>query len=305
MIGRLKTQGFTTPKIAELLGRHRSTIWRELKRNATKHDGYYRAEKAVYYTSGRRRRSRRNRRFDQNAFGMVVDYLREKWSPEQISACLKQSGDLLISHETIYRYVWRDRKEGGMLWKCLRRGSPKQKRKRYNAYDSRGRLSGKRSLAQRPNWIDKRKSFGHWEIDTVMGNDDQHCVLTLVERKTGYALVGKLTSRKKDATAKRTIQLIKESGLSFKTITSDNGTEFHAYKDVEEATGTKYYFAQPYHSWERGTNENFNGLLRQYLPKRKSMKRVTQKECEEIAHSLNSRPRKRHNWRTPIEMLPS
>lgn len=304
MIAALKRQGLSTPAIAEQLGRHRSTIWRELKRNATAHDGWYRPAKAVQYTQARRRRSRRNQRFAGASFKLVKEKLKLKWSPEQISGWLAKEGILRMSHETIYRYIWRDRRSGGNLWRYLR-GSLKKKRKRYNAYDSRGRLSGKRHIAQRPNWIEKRKSFGHWEIDTVMGSDDQHCVVTLVERQTGYALVGKLPNRTKLATAKRTIQLMKRSGLLFKTITSDNGTEFHAYKEVEKATGVKFYFARPYHSWERGSNENWNGLLRQYLPKRQSMKALDQRGCTQITKALNERPRKRYNWRTPSEMLPS
>jgi IS30 family transposase len=141
-----------------------------------------------------------------------------------------------------------------------------------------------------------------------MGGVSKDCIVTLVERKSGYVLIGKLRYRTKEALNKRVIKMIRDSGLTFTTITADNGTEFHGYKEIERATGVKFYFARPYHSWERGTDENTNGLIRQYLPKRKSMASITQSQCDNIAHKLNTRPRERHDFRTPIEVcqgLPS
>lgn len=302
MIARLKWQGYSQAEIGRLLGRHRSTISREVRRNATTHDGSYRPSKADRYARVRRSRSRRNLQFGAAQLQPVYELLTQFWSPEQISGWLRKERKLQISHETIYRYVWSDRAEGGTLSQYLR-GSPKQKRKRYRSYDSRGILAGKRSIEHRPESIENRSSFGHWEIDTVMGSGDQHCLVTLVERSTGYVLIGKLRNRTSGETAKRTIHLIRNSGLKFKTITSDNGTEFHSYKEVEQATGVKYYFAHPYHSWERGSNENVNGLIRQYAPKRHSMKQLTQWGCRAIADALNSRPRKRYDWRTPNELV--
>jgi IS30 family transposase len=226
--------------------------------------------------------------------------LRQQWSPEQISGSLAKSGELSISHETIYRYVWLDRWRGGSLYRDLRQVT-KKRRKRYGAYDSRGRLAGKRHISERSKWIEHRNQVGHWEIDTVMGEGANHCVLTLVERATGFVLIGKLQTRGSHETARKTIQLIRRHPEKFKTITSDNGTEFHAYKKVEEATGVKFYFATPHHAWERGTNENTNGLIRQYLPKRTSMAHVDQRRCDSIANRLNRRPRKRYGFETPEE----
>jgi transposase, IS30 family len=140
---------------------------------------------------------------------------------------------------------------------------------------------------------------GHWEIDTVMGTGHDHCIVTLVERATGYLLIGKLAARTMDEAARRTIELVWKHPAKFRTITADNGTEFHSYRDVEAATGVKFYFATPHHSWERGTNENTNGLIHQYLPKRTSMDRVTQRDCNAIAKKLNARPRKTYNYQTP------
>jgi IS30 family transposase len=226
--------------------------------------------------------------------------LKKKWSPEQITGRLRREGRLRISHETIYRYVWKDRADGGELYRHLR-GARKLRRKRHNSYDSRGRLAGKRHISERPAAVEKRRRIGHWEVDTVVGQGSKDCVVTLVERKTGYAFVGKLADRRQLGMSRRLRRLIARAPAFFQTITSDNGTEFHDYRTVEQATGVRFYFATPYHSWERGSNENFNGLLRQYLPKRASQARLTQRGCDAIATSLNTRPRKRLGYRTPEE----
>jgi IS30 family transposase len=217
-----------------------------------------------------------------------------------VSGSLRKSQKLSVSHETIYRYVWDDRARGGSLYQEFRQAA-KKRRKRYSAYDSRGRLAGKRHISERPRIIERRSQPGHWEIDTVMGNGAQHCVLTLVERATGFVLIGKLKTRGSHETARKATELIRRYPGRFETITSDNGTEFHAYEHVEKATGVKFYFATPHHAWERGTNENTNGLIRQYLPKRTSMAHVTQRDCNRIAKKLNTRPRKRYGYDTPEE----
>lgn len=206
-----------------------------------------------------------------------------------------------MSHETIYQYIRRDKSDGGTLWNHLRQ-STKQRRKRYNAYDSRGRLAAKRHISERPASVETRKYKGHWEIDTVHGRGSHHCIVTLLERKTGFVIIGKLPNKTTTSLNKRTIKLISRDLNNFKTITSDNGTEFHQYKKIEESCKAKFYFANPYHSWERGSNENVNGLIRQYLPKTKSMANLTQQRCDEIAAQLNQRPRKRYNYKTPEEM---
>ena len=233
-------------------------------------------------------------------FDLKLRKLREDWSPEQIAGRLRDSGQLSISHETIYIHVWRDKEAGGRLYRHLRQAT-KLRRKRHNSYDSRGRLAGKRHISERPPHIEKRGSVGHWEIDTVVGKGAPDCVTTLVERKTGYALIGKLADRSMLGTSQRTKTLIRRAPDQFKTITADNGTEFHDYASIEKSTGVKFYFATPYHSWERGSNENFNGLLRQYLPKRTSQAGITQRDLDRIARKLNTRPRKRLGYRTPEE----
>jgi IS30 family transposase len=301
-LSALRRQGLGNAQIARALGRHRSTIWREVRRNAHPTDGYYKVEKAIQRASGRRRRSRSHPQFSPQQLGQVWQLIRCKLSPEQASGYLGLIGRLRISHETIYRHIWHDMRHGGSLHRHLR-CAIKRRRKRYRSYDSRGRLAGKRMIDERPASVEDRRELGHWEIDTVLGTGSRHCILTVVERKSGYTLIGKLASRTKEQATAKAIELIHKHQLHFKTITADNGTEFHGYADIEAATGVPFYFANPHHSWERGTNENTNGLIRQYLPKRTCMRSLTQDECDQIAKTLNTRPRKRHDYRTPEDVL--
>jgi transposase, IS30 family len=301
-LSALRRQGFGNAQIARVMGRHRTTIWREVRRNAHPTDGRYKVEKAIERSSGRRRRSRSHPRFTQEQLGQVWHLLRRCWSPEQIAGTLRLQRQLRISHETIYRHIWRDMRRGGHLHRYLR-CAIKQRRKRYAAYDSRGRLAGKRRIQERPAHIEQRRHVGHWEIDTVLGKRTQHCIVSLVERKSGYLQIGKLAARTKEQTSDVTIQLIGRHADRFKTITADNGTEFHGYADIEKATDVPFYFATPHHAWERGTNENTNGLIRQYLPKGMNMAKQTQQQCDDIAKALNTRPRKRHDYQTPEQIF--
>ena len=293
--------GHAPAQIARVLGRHRSTIARELRRNLTHHDGIYRAEKAHSYATARRRRCRRQAHFSAADMAQVARLLRRKWSAEQVSGVLRKRGTLHISHETIYRRIRWDKKAGGDLWRHTRIMS-KFGRKRYRSHDSRGVLPGKRPIGERPAEVEGRQRIGHWEGDTVMGSDLRHCVLTLVERKTGYAIIKKLRARSKDQVTRAATRAIRSHCRNFKTITFDNGTEFHDYAVLEQRFPVTVYFATPYHSWERGSNENLNGLLRQYLPKGTCMSNVTQAQCNHIADDLNHRPRKRFAFDTPAKL---
>ena len=283
------------------MGRHPSTISRELRRNAAHHDGAYRPSKAQERTNGRRSRTRRWSKITAIEWMLVEDLLREGLSPEQVSGRLRRERTLRISHETIYRQIRWDKQAGGDLWRHTRILS-KFGRKRYRSHDSRGVLPGKRPIGERPVEVELRRRVGHWEGDTVMGSDMHHCVLTLVERKTGYAIIKKLKARTMHEVTHAASRAIRSHCRNFKTLTLDNGTEFHDYARLEQRFPLKVYFATPYHSWERGCNENFNGLLRQYLPKGICMSTVTQGRCNQIADDLNHRPRKRHGFKTPATL---
>ena len=300
-IAALRSEKESLREIARKLGRSASTISREIRRNAYPTDGRYRAAHADKMAAGRKRRCRSGSRFAMRDWNTVEKYLRMDYSPEQISGSLGRHGALSISHETIYQHVWRDKQEGGTLHTHLRCAT-KRRRKRYGRYDSRGRLAGKRNISERPEPVELRSETGHWESDTVIGSG-KGCILTLVERVSGYVMIGKLESKTADATVERACFLMARLPEGFRTITSDNGCEFHGYKRIEERCGVEFYFANPHHSWERGTNENTNGLIRQYFKKGSNLDQLTQTECNRIAKILNTRPRKRHNWRTPEEIL--
>ena len=300
-IGALRSHRVSLRAIARQLGRSPSTISREIRRNNQSQDGRYRASHADSNYNARKRRARRGSRFEPRDWKLVERLLRREHSPEQVAGKLKKDGLLLISHATIYNHVWRDWKYWGTLHTYLR-GRKKQRRKRYGSYDSRGKLKGKTMIDQRPRKANDRLEIGHWEVDTVHGKGKEG-IVTIVDRMTGYVMIGKIDARSVEQTNKRLNVLIGRCRERFITVTSDNGSEFHGYKKLEKSCELKFYFAWPYHSWERGTNENTNGLIRQYLPKGTCMKNLTQAQCNAIAKKLNDRPRKRHGYMTPNELF--
>jgi len=300
-LATLRKQHLSCAAIAKSLGRHRSTIYRELKRNCCRYDGGYRYGRAKEQASARRKRSPRNRRLTAEDWQLIEELITQDLSPEQISGLLRRDHLLRVSHETIYKHIWEDKRRGGTLYRHLRQ-RPKY-RKRYGTHEKRGKVAGKRHISERPAAVELRQEIGHWEMDTVVGSGSKDCILSLVERLSGCVLIGKLPNRTAAALNHCLLQFINSHPSLFKTITADNGTEFHGYRDIEQLTGVPIYFATPYHSWERGTNENTNGLIRQYLPKRTSMTAITQNQCTQIAVTLNNRPRKRHGFFTPIEVL--
>ena len=301
IVGTMRSTGKSQRAIARELGRSPSTINRERKRNATRHDGGYRAEKAQTYARTRRKQSK-TEKLDKAQWHVVDDLLKAKWSPEQVAERLAAEEKIEVGRETIYKRVRRDKAAGGTLWKHLRIMS-KHGRKKRGSPVTRGKVEGKRHISERPEAVETRQEEGHWEGDTVIGSDKHHCLFTVVERKTGFVIIEKMSARTKEQTNAAMLRAITKMPSRFKTITLDNGTEFHGYKEVEAAKKVLFYFATPYHSWERGTNENTNGLIRQYLPKGFDMKNTTQADCDMIAAALNSRPRWRLGFETPAEKM--
>jgi transposase, IS30 family len=295
-----KSMGLSLREIGAALCRSASTISRELKRNADKSDGRYRVEKADSYARARRWRSRQGTQFKAGEVAAVHELLAKKWSPEQISGRLRKRRRLRIGTSTIYRWLAQDKVQGGKSWLQTRQLAHRY-RKGYRVPDSRGRMSGKRPLSERPQGASERSEVGHLEGDTVMGKDGRHCLLTLVDRMTRKTRILKLPARQATEVNKALIKQVRSGGLAIKSLTLDNGTEFHGFKELEDKLGIKVYFAQPYHSWERGTNENTNGLIRQYLPKGSCFKAVTQSQCDRIERELNDRPRKVLGFSTPNE----
>lgn len=300
LIAELKRLKYSIRQIAFIIGKHKSTIYRELNRNTHESSWGYYPPRAIWKSNERRRKSRKKPGYSKEQLDLVLGLIKdEQWSPEQIANRLRSGGVLNICTETIYKYVWQDKRNGGTTYKYLRQ-SPKKRRKGYNTKDSRGILEGKRGLDERPISAKNRSRKGHYEIDLVHGKTGSGCILTAVDRKTKITHIRKLKDKTKLEVNKALIPLIKKHHI--KTISADNGTEWHGFREIEKETNIPFYFAKPYHSWERGTNENTNGLIRQYFPKSNSLESTTQRECDDVALKLNSRPRKILNFKTPNEV---
>ena len=298
LIGQYRRVHLSIRQVALKLGRSPSTISRELRRNKRKND-YWRATSAQETANVRRSKSRRGTHFEPEFRDFVFSKIREEWAPEQVSGWLRLHQGVSIAAKTLYRWIKLDKKQGGTVYRHLRQAR-KRKRKAYRSKDSRGKLAGKRHISTRPMESELRLTYGHFEIDLVLGKVTKHCALTLVDRKTRYTIVRNLMNKTVEEVNRVLIPLIWEFGI--KSLTADNGCEFHGYKKVEDETGVKWYFATPHHSWERGTSENTNGLIRQYLPKGMTMRYVTNDYMQFIQNRLNNRPREILGMKTPWEV---
>ena len=239
IVDTMRSTGKSQRAIALELGRSPSTICRERKRNVTRHDGGYRAEKAHSYAKTRRRQSKEEK-LDASQWEAVEELLREEYSPDQAAQRLAAQGDFEISHETVYKHVRRDKADGGVLWKHMRIMS-KVGRKRRGSPVTRGKMAGKKHISERPEAANERDEIGHLEGDTVIGSDKRHCVLTMVDRKTGYTAIEKMTARTKEQANAAMARAIAKLCFPVKTITLDNGTEFHGFKEIEHAHGVQIY----------------------------------------------------------------
>jgi IS30 family transposase len=284
--------------IAAQLGRSSSSISREVRRNLV--DGTYCAT-AAGQLARQRRRDKTRRWIGQEVRGFVETLLELDWSPEQISGWLAQDMDVLVSHEWIYLHVYRDRAQGGRLHRHLRTG--RGRRKRRGGGGLRGRIAGAVSIHARPAVVDRRGRFGDWEADTLEGRKGSGGLATLVERRSGTLEAAKLPDGSADEMAYACIGLLSDCPRRVRTITADNGGEFHGHADIAEALGAGFYFADKHSPWQRGCNENANGLLRQYFPKGCDFRKVGQTEIDRAVDRLNNRPRKRLGWKTPHQVL--
>ncbi|AWN14995.1 IS30 family transposase [Salinisphaera sp. LB1] len=300
--------GVTRAEIARRLGRHRSTISREIKRGARRYgpgyDGIYAHEQAL----AKRRTARHRRRVDNAPLVRYVEQkLRAHWPPEAIAGRLPiafpNRADMRISHEQIYRWIYADSRDRGVLRRYLRRGHVhRRRRRRLSAL--RARFPDRVDIDQRPTAVDRRARFGDWEGDTVLGRANSGIIATHAERKSGYLVAIKLPSRHAKPLAEATIQAFKRLPKRWRrTLTYDNGSEFADFHRIGRATGLSIYFARPHAPWQRGCNENLNGLLRQFYRKNASLRDVTQSDLDKVVRLLNHRPRKRLGYLTPHEVL--
>jgi len=280
--------------IAGEIGVHPATISRELRRGRGRRG--YRPKQADELASARKQK-RYRARIPAATWALVEQLLRQDWSPEQVSGWLTKEKQQSVSHERIYQYIYRDKAEGGTLFHHLR--CRKKRRKRYGSYDRRGRLQGCRSIEERPSVVDQRKRIGDWEADTIIGQNHKQAILSLTERKSKLCLLRKVERNTAEAVEQAICELLLPVAANVYTITSDNGREFAHHQSVARKLKARFYFAHPFAAWERGLNENTNGLVRQYFPKGSDFSKLTERDIKRAMTRLNNRPRKGLNYRTP------
>lgn len=298
----MKKAGRQQKQIAEAIGKSASAVSRELRRNCDGRSGEYNADLAARKSAQRKRDKPKAVRFTAAMRAEVERQLAQKFSPEQIVGLAEREGRDMVSHERIYQHVWQDKKRGGTLHEHLRtRG--KRYRKRGAAKDSRGIIVGRVDIEQRPAVVEQRKRFGDLEMDTIIGKGHQGAILTINDRATGMLRMRKLPRKEAGAVAQAAIELLRPWKSHLHTATSDNGKEFADHQRIADKLGLDFFFAKPYRSWERGSNENLNGLIRQYIPKRTDFNTLTDEFVQQVQDQLNRRPRKRFNFDTPINQF--
>jgi len=290
--------GLTKAEIADKLGFHRSTISREIQRNTGGRG--YRPQQAQRLASEREASKHGPYKMNPVIMTQIIERLELKWSPEQISNRLRLDGEESVSTETIYKFIDDDRKEGGELWRHLRRSGRSRKR-RFPSADRRGKIQNARPLTERPRGANNRRSVGHWERDLMVGKNHKSAVLVVTDRKSRFNKFRKLDGKFAKKVTRETVTALK--GLPLKTMSNDRGQEFSDHHGYEKKTNVKVYFCDPYSSYQRGTNENRIGVLRQYYPKKSDLTQLTNKELEVIEFEINNRPMKILDWKTPYEVM--
>jgi IS30 family transposase len=295
-----KKAGYSQGRIAEEVGCHKSTISRELRRNAGARG--YSPKQAQGKADARQEAKPRAVKFCREYWGVVEAMIRQEFSPEQVAGVLKANGaPVTISHEWIYRHVERDRKAGGDLHRHLRCWKPR--RRRHGQGNKRGGIKGRVPISERPTVVEEKSRVGDWELDTVVGKGHQSALVTAVERKSLYTLIARVEDKTAETVGDALVASLLPHAKKVFTLTSDNGTEFAGHARVAAALGAGFYFADPYSSWQRGVNENTNGLIRQYFPKKTDFREITDAEVEQVAYRLNHRPRKTLGFRTPQQVF--
>jgi len=295
----LLSRGESKACIAKTIGRSKSVVSREIGRNCDKRSGQYRADLAQRKYEQRKESIPKRERFTASVQATVDRLLEEDYSPEQVVGHCRVEGVECVSHERIYQYVWADKKGGGTLHTHLRRKG-RRYRKRGAKKDSRGIIVGRVDIDQRPQEVEERKRFGDLEIDTIIGQNHQGAIVTINDRASGFLWMKRVEKRTSDEVYRAAVELLKDEKEFLKTITGDNGKEFADHCKIALDLQISFYFAKPYHSWERGANENLNGLIRQYIPKRTDFKNLDDGYIKWVAERINSRPRKRFNYKKPI-----
>ena len=294
--------GLLQKDIAKSLKKDKSTISRELKRNCDSRNGQYRATLAQTKCERRHKEKPKKIHFTSSIKQYVDEWIGEEYSPEQIVGRALRFGDECVSTERIYQYIWQDKKNNGRLYLKLRRKGRKYRKRGANK-DTRGVIKNRVSISERPAIVEERIRLGDFEIDTIIGKNHKGALLTINERVSGLVLIEKLNGKDASELALKTIEVLAPFKEWMKTITADNGKEFAGHETISAELNLDFYFARPYHSWERGSNENTNGLIRQYFVKGSSFENITNQQVKYVQHKLNNRPRKRLGFLTPNEFL--
>ena len=299
-IYELHVKGLGVRAIAERVNHDKGTISRELRRNRGERG--YRPKQAHAKACERLHTRRGGVRIQQSTWQAAKGLLLENYSPEQAAGRCQALGFGKISHETIYKRIYADKAEGGSLHKHLR--CNKKRRKRYGSGRTRrGQIPNRVGIEHRCPRVEDRAIVGHWEGDLVIGKNHKWVIVTLVERRTGFALIRRIRTKSADAVAAAIIEALMPYKTLVRTITFDNGLEFSRHESIAAQLDAKVYFANPYCSWERGSNENYNGLLRQYFAKGSCFASITTKQLKHAESQLNDRTRKRLAWSTPFELF--
>jgi len=292
----------TQIEIGKEIGKDKSVISREISRNSDGRSGDYKAALAQRKSDKRHANKNKKVHFTSEVEAYVRQYIDQDYSPEQIAGKAKVEGVPCVSPERIYQFIWKDKKLGGNLYKHLR-NEGKRYRKRGQNKDSRGLIVGRVDIDQRPAIVDKKERIGDLEIDLIIGQGHKQAILTINDRVTGILIMGKVPSKEALEIEKKTVELLADFKPMIHTITSDNGKEFANHKNIAQQLDIDFYFAKPYHSWQRGANENLNGLVRQYFPKNCDFTGITDQQIQEVQNILNNRPRKRLGFKSPNEFF--
>lgn len=297
----LNKENYSQTAIAIRIGKDKSVVYRELQRNCDKRNGSYRASLAQHKCEKRHCDKNKKISFTSEIKEFVTNWIKEDYSPEQIVGMAKLEGFDCVSIERIYQFIWDDKKQGGNLYQHLRTQG-KRYRKRGASKDKRGQIVGRVGIENRPIEVAEKERLGDFEIDLIIGKDHKGALLTANDRVTGISKIKKIASKDSQIVKEAVIELLCEFKPILQTITSDNGKEFSQHQDIAKELDIEYYFARPYHSWERGANENMNGLFRQYFPKGMSFENITNEQVQKAENKLNNRPRKRFGFKTPNQV---
>lgn len=298
----LKKRGDSVLTISKELKLHRSTLYREFKRNSGLRGYRFKQanEKAI---ERRRTASCQKHKMTKLLTSIIEEKMALQWSPVQISGWLKlQNDSQAVSYESIYQYIWADKRKGGVLYKDLRH-SGKKYNKRSKGSAGRGYIPNRVDIDERPSIVDQKVRLGDWELDTIIGTGQSGAIVSMVERTSKLTLLVRTSGKTSEEVTRALLNRLSAVKNFVHTLTADNGKEFAKHQEVSEALDAGFYFAKPYHSWERGLNEHTNGLVRQYFPKSKRFDEISDEEVMIVEILLNNRPRKVLDFVTPIEVF--